>query len=279
MPERITSYTANGLRFDVNDSGPLNGDPVVLLHGFPQTARSWDRVSMLLNAARYRTIAPNQRGYSPGARPKGRSAYRLEELVSDVLALIDTLDMGPVHLVGHDWGAAVAWSLAAGYPEHVRTLTSVSVPHPGAFMRSMTTSGQALRSYYMAIFQIPWLPEVLGERSPLFKTMLSRAGMSEQQIREVSDEIVDGGALPYALNWYRALPFSNPKELSRRVRVPTTHVWSTHDVALGRKTAELAGDFVKAPFRLEILDGSHWIPEQQPDELARIIRERIESKD
>ncbi|WP_255375535.1 alpha/beta fold hydrolase [Saccharomonospora sp. CUA-673] len=120
MSERITRFARGDLTFDVVDSGPLDGDPVVLLHGFPERARSWDRVVPRLHEAGLRTFAPDQRGYSPGARPAGRARYRLSVLADDVAALADAIG-GPVHLVGHDWGAAAAWTLAARRPERVRT--------------------------------------------------------------------------------------------------------------------------------------------------------------
>ncbi|NLG55624.1 MAG: alpha/beta fold hydrolase, partial [Rhodococcus sp.] len=123
MPERLASFTHDSLKFTVRDEGPLDGVPIVLLHGFPQDSRSWEAVVPLLHKEGYRTVAPDQRGYSPGARPARRRDYRGEELVGDVVALIEALDVGPVHLVGHDWGAAAAWQTANMHPELVRTLT------------------------------------------------------------------------------------------------------------------------------------------------------------
>ncbi|UYM03606.1 alpha/beta fold hydrolase [Solicola gregarius] len=273
--ERMTEYEHDGLRFDVRDNGPLDGAIVVLLHGFPQTSTSWEAVAADLNARGYRAIAPDQRGYSPGARPTGRRAYRTGALVADTRALITTLDAGPVHVVGHDWGAAVAWSLAAGNPELVSTLTTVSVPHPQAFVTSMLRSSQALRSYYMLLFQLPRLPETLV--GPL-TTMLRKSGMTDGQIERFRSEIVAGGALTGGLNWYRAMPFTSPGRMNVKVSVPTTHVWSDGDTALARRGAELTADHVTGPYRLEIMTGvSHWIPEHAPGALAEIIDARIQS--
>lgn len=114
--ERITQFTRDGLTFDVRDEGPLDGAGVVLLHGFPEDSSSWNRVAPLLHAHGLRTIAPDHRGYSPGARPSGVAAYHLDELVADVLALLDAVGE-PVHLVGHDWGGGVAWQVAGQHPE------------------------------------------------------------------------------------------------------------------------------------------------------------------
>ncbi|MFE9788521.1 alpha/beta fold hydrolase [Nocardia salmonicida] len=278
MSTQLATFTRAGLEFDVVDSGPPDGPVIVALHGFPQTATSLQPLAALLNARGYRTIVPNQRGYSPGARPAGRMAYRVQELVDDVVALIDDIDRGPVHLVGHDWGAMVAWSVAAARPELVRTLVTVSVPHPGAFTRSMISSDQLLRSYYMALFQLPVLPErFIRARPAVFDQILARSGMSADAIARVHTEIIDSGALTTALNWYRALAITTPRAVTARVSVPVTHVWSTGDVGLTRRGAELTGAFVTGDYRLAVLDGSHWLPEERPDELAALVIDRIES--
>lgn len=160
-------FGRDGLLFDVRDSGPADGPIALLLHGFPQSAACWDQVTPLLAAAGCRVLAPHQRGYSPRARPTGRRAYRADELVADVVALVETAGGQPVHLVGHDWGAVVAWLLAAQRPELVTSLTALSVPHPAAFLRAVVSSRQALASWYMAAFQLPWLPELaLGRTGP-----------------------------------------------------------------------------------------------------------------
>jgi pimeloyl-ACP methyl ester carboxylesterase len=159
---------ARGLVFDTLVAGPPTGEPVVLLHGFPQTAACWIRVAQALAAAGYRVLAPDQRGYSPGARPAAVRAYRMPELVADVLALAEAAGAARFHLVGHDWGGAVAWALAGRHPERVATLTSVSTPHPRAFAAALLTGGQLPRSAYIGFFRIPRLPELvlgLGSRA------------------------------------------------------------------------------------------------------------------
>src|SRR3978361_2578612 len=128
----MDSFSRGDLVFDVRDSGPADGDPVVLLHGFPQDSSSFDRLSPVLHSAGLRTLAPDQRGYSPGARPPGRSAYVMREVVDDVLALLDAAGLDSAHVVGHDWGGIVAWALGAWHPDRIRTLPAISVPHPCA---------------------------------------------------------------------------------------------------------------------------------------------------
>ncbi|WP_336087466.1 alpha/beta fold hydrolase [Nocardia sp. SSK8] len=279
MGTRITTYTRAGLAFDVVDAGPLDGPVVVALHGFPQTSSSLAALTGLLADRGYRTVAPDQRGYSPGARPRGRRAYRLSELSGDIVALIEVIGRGPVHLVGHDWGAMVAWVVAANHPELVSSLVTISVPHPGAFLRSLTSSDQLLRSYYMGLFQLPALPEYLLRTRPAFlRRVLASTGMPDESIERVRAEIVDGGALTGGLNWYRALPLGGFGGPLGPVEVPVTHVWSSGDTALSRRGAELAGRYVRGDYRLVVLDGaSHWLPEERPAELAGIVAERIES--
>jgi pimeloyl-ACP methyl ester carboxylesterase len=274
-PARIASYQRDGLTFDVLDEGPLDGPVVVLLHGFPQLNTSWGKVAPVLHEQGYRTVAPNQRGYSPGARPSGRRPYATSELVADVGALVDEVG-GPVHLVGHDWGAAVAWAVAMTRPDLLRTLTAVSVPHPGAFMKAMPR-GQLLDSWYMAMFNIPKLPELLMTNRRIAARFMRGFGMPSDALEDYWRDFGDGEALRGGLGWYRAMPFMNRKILGIKVRVPTTYVWSDGDAALGRVGAELCANYVDAPYRFEVMAGaSHWIPDERPDELARIILARTD---
>ncbi|MFD3705303.1 alpha/beta fold hydrolase [Nocardia sp. NPDC058658] len=278
MSTRLTSFTRAGLEFDVVDSGPLDGPVIVALHGFPQTATSFGPLTALLNARGYRTIAPNQRGYSPRARPRRRRDYRMSELVDDVVALIGAIDRGPVHLVGHDWGAAVGWSAAASRPDLVRTFVALSVPHPGAFLRSMISSGQLLRSWYMGLIQLPVLPElVLRAGGARMDRTLAGTGMNPEAIARVHTEVIDSGALTPAMHWYRAMPMTSPRVGTTRVTIPVTYVWGTSDPFLTRRGAELTSEYVTGDYRFAVLDGSHWLPEERPDELAELIVDRIES--
>lgn len=275
--DRITEFRRGDFRFPVIDSGPLDGPVAILLHGFPQTASSWAKVAAILNDRGIRTLAPNQRGYSPTAAPKGRRAYRSSELVADIRALIDVVG-GPVHVVGHDWGANVAWTIAGQHPELVTSLTAVSVPHSAAFIKSLVTSDQARRSWYMLAFQPPKLPEYMVRRRPaIFDKALRATGMTREMVDAVHAEILDTVGLTGPLNWYRALPFTDRRGIGR-ITVPTAYVWSDGDTALGRTGADLTAQFVRGPYRFEVFEGaSHWIPDERPAELAQVIVETIES--
>ena len=172
----MEQYRRNDLTFDVRDAGPADGPVVVLLHGFPQHNDSWDAVIDRLTAQGYRCLAPNQRGYSTGARPSRRRDYRIPELVGDLGALIDASGAQQVHLVGHDWGAAVAWAAAAEMPERLTTVSPVSVPHPAAFLKSFATSRQGLASWYMYALSAAPHPGVVDAASQRRDACPSRCG-------------------------------------------------------------------------------------------------------
>lgn len=270
----MATFTHHGLTFDVRDDGPADGPPVVLLHGFPQDSRSWGSVAPLLHARGFRTLAPDLRGASPGARPTSRWAYRPSELTADVVALIEQADLGPVHLVGHDWGATAAWWVAGRRPDLVRTLTAVSVPHPSAFVHSLISSRQALLSWYMLAFQLPVLPECL--LAGVARVGFVPHGVSPEVAARDLSTMRAWSRASGGLNWYRGMPFTPPWQPAERITVPTLYVWSDADTALGRTAAELTARYVDGPYRFEVLEGvSHWILDEAPERLADLLGEHL----
>ena len=269
----VDSFDRVGLTFPVRDDGPGDGAAVVLLHGFPQSPAAWDRVAATLQGAGLRTLVPSLRGYAATARPPRRRDYAVAETAADVLALLDAAGLGRAHLVGHDWGAAPVWQLAATAPDRIASATIVSTPHPRAMAESMTRSGQALRSWYMGFFQLPVLPE-LATRLTLTGTLLG-SGLPPAVARDYADRLAAPGAATGAINWYRGLPFSRPA--AGPSRVPTTYVWGRDDFALGRWAAERTASFVApgVPYRFVELDGGHWLPETMPDEVAAAALDRV----
>ncbi|MCM8512752.1 MULTISPECIES: alpha/beta fold hydrolase [Acinetobacter] len=273
--QRIESFQREGLTFDVIDSGPLDGQIFVLLHGFPETNKSWTETAEILNEQGYRTFAINQRGYSLGAQPENRRDYRSAELVEDVNALLEMIQQ-PVYLVGHDWGAVVAWEVAQHYPGKIKHLITVSVPHKAAFMRAMLSSNQLLKSYYIGLFQLPKIPELLFEKVPkLGLGLLKDSGMTTKQLEDFQQDMVAEQRLSYALNWYRGLPFSSNRHLTQPIRVPTLFIWGKHDSAVSAKSVELNHRYIAAPYREIIMDATHWIPVQNAKALSQYILETI----
>ncbi len=274
---------ANGYTFTARAAGPLDGRPVVLLHGFPETSWCWRPALAALGAAGYRGFAPDQRGYSPRARPEGAEHYAIGNLVSDVLALADTLEVSSFDLVGHDWGGMLAWVIGSRYADRVRSLTIVSTPHPLAMQSAMAGADpeQAGRSSYVARFREADEPEQIllgpdGSGSGL-RRMFDSTGLGPDSNvdRSMIDEYVavlrEPGAMTAALNWYRAMRRSDVADL-QPIMMPTLYVWSTEDVALGRVAAEASAQWVAGRYQFVVFDGvSHWIPEERPEELNQLL--------
>jgi pimeloyl-ACP methyl ester carboxylesterase len=260
-----------GLVFDALVAGPEDGELVVLLHGFPQSAAMWTSQLEELAGAGYRAVAFDQRGYSPGARPTDVGDYRIRHLVGDVLAVAGDR---PFHVVGHDWGAVVAWHVAGRHPDRVKTLTAISVPHPIAFAAALASpdEDQRNRSAYISFFRDDGTAEDLLLAGGL-DVMLRAAGYPLDVAERVA-AMSEPGALTGALNWYRAMDAG--LAAVGRIGVPTLYVWSTEDVALGRQAAEAAAAYVDGPYRFEVLDGvTHWIPEQVPDVFNRLLLDHL----
>lgn len=275
----MNSFTNDGFTFEVTDSGPADGEAIVLLHGFPESRDAWDEVAPLLNGAGYRTLVPNQRGYSPGARPKKRSAYALPKLARDIVALLDQAGVERAHVVGHDWGGAVAWQLAANHAARVITATSLATPHPRAIFQAMTRSTQLLKSYYIFLFQFPVLPEraFTGPLRQRTWDTMRRSGLTEDYVARYQQLFAERGMARGAINWYRGALLTSPRGVGV-ISVPTLYVYGTDDFALGRKAADLTADYVTGPYRYEVLDGvSHWIPEEVPETTAELVLDFIAS--
>lgn len=267
----MDQFERSGLVFPVQDHGPADGVAVVLLHGFPQDASSWDRVVPRLTEQGFRVLVPTQRGYAATARPLRRRDYRVPELVGDVLALLDAASLDRVHLVGHDWGGGVAWSLAGAVPSRVHTLTALSAPHPGAVADAMMHSSQALKSWYMAVFKLPWLPEQILPRT--LAKALTDGGLPQADATRYVAAMTEPGALTAALNWYRGLQMTVVRN-AKDVSVPTTYVWGDHDIALGRFAAEHTAEHVTADYSFVPLRAGHWLPETRAEQVAQAILDR-----
>lgn len=266
---------ARGLTFDVYEGGPADGDPVLLLHGFPQDHREFDLILPALHAAGLRTYALDQRGYSPGARPEGERQYRITEPAADAVAVLDALGIESAHVIGHDWGAQVGWLLAALHPGRVRTLTAISVPHPKALQLAMRVRPtQRARFAYFALFRSSVAERVLtAGGGAALKTMLRPIG--DRSALYVDAMRADRARLTGGLNWYRDL---EGRDLGgvRVITVPTTYIWPERDGVVARTAALRTRDWVEADYQFVVLRGvSHWAPEQAPRAVADVALDRI----
>jgi pimeloyl-ACP methyl ester carboxylesterase len=268
----VDYFRRPGLRFDVVDSGSADSPAVVLLHGFPQQPYSFDAVAGRLNAAGLRTLTPTQRGYTPAARPTRRRDYRTSATAADVVALLETAGLAQAHIVGHDWGGNQAWSVAGWHPDRVASLTVLSMPHPAAFVKSLWTSRQGLRSWYVGLVRLPALPELMAGRT-LAKS-LRDSGLPPEFVDRYTAALAEPGALTGALNWYRGIPFSRRPPLGR-IKLPASYVWGRHDIALARRGVELTAGYVVGPYEVVELEAGHWLPETKPDAVADAILARM----
>jgi pimeloyl-ACP methyl ester carboxylesterase len=269
---------ANGLRFETLLAGPEDGEAVILLHGYPQSAASWRGTMEWLADGGYRAIAPNLRGYSPGANPPEASAYRMGQLVGDVIGIADAQGAKRFHLVGHDWGGALAWAVAGAHPKRLLSLTVLSTPHSAAMLEALRSSTQSLRSLYMGFFRIPRVPETMlnfanltpaGLGLRLFRLPRASWQRDRAQLQRV-------GGLHGPLNWYRgAIKGSTRRQ--KRITVPTLYIWGRRDPFLGRRAAELTAKYVTGPYRFEELNAGHWIIDRNADDLQRLLGEHLES--
>jgi pimeloyl-ACP methyl ester carboxylesterase len=275
----VDSFQHDGLTFDVSDSGPADGRVVVLLHGFPEDRLCWDRLTPYLVDAGYRVLAPDQRGYSPGARPGGRRAYALDRLAGDVLALADAAGAVRFDVVGHDWGAVVAWHLAGAHSERVRSLTALSVPHSQAMLGSLLRSSQLLHSWYMFFFQIPNLPEQVFARGgeQRFADQLRRSGLDSDSAQRYARRVSTPGAMTGPLNWYRALPLdARLPDRGGAITSPTLFIWGERDQFITRVAAERCADHVVGPYLfVPLAGGSHWLPSGSVGEVGPALLDHL----
>jgi pimeloyl-ACP methyl ester carboxylesterase len=269
--ERV-ELAVGDLVFAARADGPADGELVLLLHGFPETSFSWRYQLAALGAAGYRVVAPDQRGYSPRARPAGVGEYRVDRLVGDVLGFANARGVDRFHLVGHDWGGAVAWQVAGRHPERLLTVTSVSTPHPAAFRRSIQDGEQRDKSSYILFFRSPEAePFFLDNDAAGLRSLYTASALPEDAVEAYVRVLTQPGAMTCALKWYRAADLGLVEGLGP-ITTPALYVWSTFDPALGREAAEGTAAHVDGPYRFEVLEGvSHWIPEEAPDALNALL--------
>jgi epoxide hydrolase 4 len=262
---------ANGLRFHTVQAGA--GPLVLLLHGFPEFWYSW-RHQLPVLSLQFRVVAVDLPGYNLTERP--RHGYLLPRLVGDVAALIGALGYERAHVVGHDWGGVIAWTLGMYAPARVERLAILNAPHPGVYMRELHRNpAQRLRSWYVLLFQVPGLAEwLLGrDRCRALVTMLRRSAVvqeafTDQDLEAYRRVFERPGALTAALSYYRALGRVGLRNMSRAVRViqaPTHVVWGLRDVALVPELTEGLEAWVPRLSVVRVPDSGHWIQQERPD--------------
>ena len=276
----------NGIRLHVVQAGPQSGTPVVLLHGFPEFWYGWRLQIPALVEAGCRVIIPDQRGYNLSDKPEGVKAFSMDELVKDVIGLIDALGYEKVNLVGHDWGAVVAWVVAHQHPERLHRLGILNVPHPEVMKRFLKRDLEQLRrSWYILFFQLPWLPETLM-RAQDWRAIV-RALRDSGKTHTFTDEDIDKykeawsqpGAIIAMLNWYRAAArYQMPDMKDARIRVPTLMMWGMKDVALSHRLARPSMDYCVEGNLILFPEATHWVQLDEADSVNHYLADFLLNK-
>ena len=277
---RLTA--AEGVALHYLEAGPKEGELVVLLHGFPEFSHGWRPLMAVLAEAGFHVIAPDQRGYAESDKPAGWAAYDVDRLVADVLAILDHVGAAQANVVGHDWGAIVAWWTATTHPDRVKRLIALSAGHPAVWRAAMRdTPAQRRRSWYVAAFGLPWLPERLM-RAQNYKaladalTATKRPGaFTDADLAAHRQAWSRPGALTGMVNWYRAvLRHRFGPESAYRVSPPTLFIFGAQDIyaepSIGERSIALCADG-----RLETLDATHWVQHDEPEAVARLILQHL----
>jgi len=282
MQYETTYIETNGIKLHVVMAGPKDGQPVFLLHGFPEFWYGWSKQIKPLADAGYRVIVPDQRGYNLSDKPKGVKAYSIHKLVDDILGLIDALGYEKADLIGHDWGAVVAWALAIWYPERLRKLGILNVPHPAVMLNFLRRGDpeQLRRSWYIFAFQVPWLPEYFLRRNNWRNAVRVLRGsgkihtFTNDDIAEYKKAWSQPGAMTAMINWYRAAARYLPKLLKDvRAKVPTLMLWGMQDVALSHRMARLSMDYCEDGKLVFFEEATHWVQHDESESVNELLLE------
>jgi len=281
-----STIETNGIKLHVVQAGPKSGIPVVLLHGFPEFWYGWRKQIPALVEAGCRVIIPDQRGYNLSDKPKGVKAYEVQTLVDDIIGLIDALGYEKVNLVGHDWGAGVAWTLAIKYPERLHKLSIMNVPHPAVMRRFLQRDlEQIRRSWYILFFQLPWIPEVGMRRDSWRGAEQALRGSGkihtfiDQDIEKYKEAWSQPSAMTAMINWYRALIRHMPKlPQDPRIKVPTLMMWGMKDFALSHRMARPSMDYVDDGNLILFPEATHWVHLDAAEEVNHYLVDFIFDK-
>ncbi len=263
---------ANGLTFRARDHG--SGAPVLLLHGFPETSRMWVPLMERLAQEGFHCLAPDQRGYSPGARPADVAQYTYAQFAADVFGFMDAMGWARAHVVGHDWGAGAGWAAVGTQPERVVSWTAMSVPHIRAFGTAIRENEeQRQKSQYVQFFQQAGTAEAaLSANACAALRALYQGTHSQAEVGEYIRVLSEDGALTAALNWYRGTEGIRPDRGNGGqwgpVSTPTLLFWGKNDMAIGRAAVEAGREYMAGPYELVELDCGHWIVQEAFDQVV-----------
>ena len=280
MTEQRRLRLSTGITLNVALAGPADAPPVMLVHGFPESHRTWRGLVPLLEKD-LRLVMPDLRGFGASDKPQDVADYTTETLVADLFALADALEIERFALVGHDWGGAIAWSFAYAYPELVERLIVMNLPHPAKFAAGLRTPQQMLKSWYIAFFQIPILPELLIQLDDyrlieqVFRGMaINQSAFTDADIEEYKNAFAKRGVLTSVINYYRNLPdYLFKEQFWGILTMPTLLIWGEEDKALGKELTYGTEKYVQDLRIRYIPNCSHWVQQEQPQLVNQLMRE------
>ncbi|MAR00409.1 MAG: alpha/beta hydrolase [Oceanospirillaceae bacterium] len=283
---QITHIRNGDISLETRIAGPEDGEPVILLHGFPECWNTWRHQIPQLTAAGYRVFVPNMRGYGHSSKPRAVADYHVKHLSADVDAIRQFTGAEKIHLVGHDWGAMVAWWYALGYQDHLASLSILNVPHPRVFMKKLKGSpAQLLKSWYIGFFQIPFLPELILPLGDFwfYRWILKKSSCpgsySEEDYRILLEHWKIPGQTRATVNYYRSAGRSlpSPAKSKSRLQCPTQILWGENDLALSLEMAEQSAELLDNGTLTTYPDATHWLAHDKPEEISKRLVEHFVS--
>ncbi|MEM7485634.1 MAG: alpha/beta hydrolase [Bacteroidota bacterium] len=278
--EATIKIKIDDLTFDCRTDGDKENELVIFLHGWPETSYMWKKLMFSFSKNGFYCAAPNLRGYSKGACPKGKEQYSLAKLAKDVLDISKHLNKSKFHLVGHDWGALIGWQLVHDNPDNILSWTGISVPHPQAFGKAMVTDKEQIKmSEYVQSFQVPTLPEK-HIRKDNFK-MLRRLweNCKTEEIDDYLSVFSSPKQLTASINYYRSnyklLRNAAENQILGDITVPTLFIWGNKDIAIGSYSVGESHQYMKNDYEFMELNSGHWLIQTNYDELEKAISKHV----
>lgn len=264
------------LEFDCRVSGEENNEPVIFLHGFPETSMMWSGLMDNLSSHGFYCIAPNMRGYSKNACPKGVSNYTIKKIGNDILDIADKINLNKFHLIGHDWGAGIGWNIAFNNPERIISWTALSIPHSRAFGRALKIDKeQKKKSRYIGWFLLPIIPEIIIRWNDFKKFKKLWKNSSSEEVDDYLLVFRRKQSLTAALNYYRANFGKGKHQPIGDIEVPTLFIWGKNDVAVGSVAAKSNPNYMKGDYTYLELEGGHWLIQTNYAEVESAVNDHL----
>ncbi len=272
----IKKVNIGKLEFDCSVTGNYQDNLIILLHGFPETAHMWSKLMRKLSSLGYYCIAPNMRGYSKNACPKGVKNYTIKKLREDILNIANAVNKKKFHLIGHDWGAVIGWSIVYNNYDSILSWTGISVPHNKALAKAiLTDKEQKKKSNYIKMFLLPLIPELMLRKNNFATFRKLWKHSSKREVAHYLSVFNRKQSLTAALNYYRANIGRGKNEPLGVIKTPTLFIWGKNDLAIGTFAAESNHKYMKGDYTFLELDGGHWLIQTNYAEVENAIIKHI----